>query len=750
MSRRESDFERLQQRLQESEASREEAEQRARQAEASREKAEQRARQTEASQEQAEASRKQAEASREEAVRLVQPTTFEEYLVSCHELSSRVTVQEDQSQTTKGSFTDPKDKIHPTYLRPWEDFAEHQQRIFHDIQASLQSPSAPQRLFSSISFLRELDRILSRRKLASERDLEGYLRIAVEFPVTDIISKLVKDDTMRRRFDLANGIAFENHVNTLSDLSEEVEQRLHVHDDESLTADPTATKSKPYNADQICVYKNLEGSREVRFIIEYKAPHKLSRDFLQRGLRSMELADEVINRSTISTDSEAKLSYNADRMTAAAVTQTFAYMMENGLEYSYITTGEAFVFLRVKQDDPTTVYYHLVEPSSPSVETDIGGVDISRTAIGHTLGFSLMALQSQPRSQRWRRHAISRLRTWAVDFNVVLSQIPEEELAPTPPSSIFKTSTRPLHARSPYRLRKRRPRSRSSCESNIVVREDSSPSSDDQHEEGRADFDTPSKPSKNVAATTPAIAEVPSSEESQRQYCTQRCLLGLMRGAKVDLSCPNILSHRSIKTDQHSIRGNTFTRLVQQQLSEDLDHNCAPLGLQGARGALFRITLASHGYTFVAKGTVKAFVSDLKHEGMMYRKLGNLQGEAVPVYLGNIDLDYCYYLDVGVRIVHMVLMSWAGEQVEETEMTQIMTEEVRRTITRLQQEGVSHEDIRGPNILWDPQRTRPMLVDFERSIVKGPVEALRQMVPNAKRARAAAKELGKGKGSLYS
>ena len=29
--------------------------------------------------------------------------------------------------------------------------------------------------------------------------------------------------------------------------------------------------------------------------------------------------------------------------------------------------------------------------------------------------------------------------------------------------------------------------------------------------------------------------------------------------------------------------------------------------------------------------------------------------------------------------------------------------------------GVSHEDVRGPNLLWDPVANRPMIIDFERS-----------------------------------
>lgn len=56
------------------------------------------------------------------------------------------------------------------------------------------------------------------------------------------------------------------------------------------------------------------------FIIEYKAPHKLTKEVLRAGLRGMDVPEEVIHRSTIPTDPYEKFNYNADRLVAAAVT----------------------------------------------------------------------------------------------------------------------------------------------------------------------------------------------------------------------------------------------------------------------------------------------------------------------------------------------------------------------------------------------------------------------------------------------
>ncbi|CAG8981850.1 hypothetical protein HYALB_00014002 [Hymenoscyphus albidus] len=62
------------------------------------------------------------------------------------------------------------------------------------------------------------------------------------------------------------------------------------------------------------------------------------------------------------------------------------------------------------------------------------------------------------------------------------------------------------------------------------------------------------------------------------------------------------------------------------------------------------MTLESYGYTFVAKGTVTAFTAKLKHEGLVYRHLDEVQGKLIPVYLGNISLvrraRICYLDDL--------------------------------------------------------------------------------------------------------
>ena len=138
----------------------------------------------------------------------------------------------------------------------------------------------------------------------------------------------------------------------------------------------------------------------------------------------------------------------------------------------------------------------------------------------------------------------------------------------------------------------------------------------------------------------------------------------------------------------------------------------------------------------MGKGTVQAFVPDLRHERDVYRRLAKLQGTVVPVCLGNIDLTEWYYLDVGVRILHMLLMSWGGELIDEDESVkgwQGLQLEIRRTVAEVRKAGVDQSDERPPNMLWNREQKRVMLIDFERAKYIG--VALQEISLNQKRKR---------------
>jgi hypothetical protein len=199
-----------------------------------------------------------------------------------------------------------------------------------------------------------------------------------------------------------------------------------------------------------------------------------------------------------------------------------------------------------------------------------------------------------------------------------------------------------------------------------------------------------------------------------------------------------VIDHEAIG-NHHALGRKSLAKLMLRQLAENPDNGCEPLGKQGARGALFRLTLESYGYTFVAKGTVEAFVPNLKHEKGVYRLLNEVQGELIPVYLGNISLVNPYFLDFGVRIVvHMLLMSWVGEQAQKDVMLRMSLDikvETNWAVAKLRDCGVEHGDVRPPNVLWNPETRNVVLVDFERSEILKQVPILQEISPNQKRKR---------------
>jgi hypothetical protein len=142
-------------------------------------------------------------------------------------------------------------------------------------------------------------------------------------------------------------------------------------------------------------------------VVEYKPSYKLSVFNLRAGLLRaddgyMDVLKDVINRLTIPTQPDEKFVYYSEWLTTAALSQTYTYMIENGLEYSKLVTGEADVFLQVTEDELHTLYYHLAEPNIEAEAQSEADILLCRTAVGQTLTFCLLALDSKPRSQKWR------------------------------------------------------------------------------------------------------------------------------------------------------------------------------------------------------------------------------------------------------------------------------------------------------------------------------------------------------------
>ncbi|KKZ63872.1 hypothetical protein EMCG_01825 [[Emmonsia] crescens] len=647
-----------------------------------------------------------------------QPTTLEELIKGCHDSFSRPLQVGTPSRSTKGTIPPPTGKYCPTSLCLWSNCSAQLQETYDVVSTYLQPTGrdAP-RLFTSLHVLNELGRRYSSRKLRSEKDLEHYERTAVEDHVHDIIAELCKIPDARERFQLGDGIVFENHENLLQ-TSEESDVQLF---DESSTKHP-----KP---DSFCVHRINGSTNTLITTVEYKPPHKLSVENLRAGLRSMKLWEEIVQSDTIPKSDELnkdeKLRYNAEQLTCSVLVQEYHVMIQHGLKYSYITNGLAIILLYIPYDDPGTLYYHLCEPNKDVMSESPEIFHQSKTAIARILCLCLMSFLSDARDHKWRNAARSQLHIWKTSFDFTRSQIPDDELQQTPPGLKYSSSeyAPTEHLPSSPLQPGRRPstRSQTTCapmDTSLHDHMDSSDSDSGQatHGRKRGFSQVMSSPPSQHSPARPADPR-PSSGQSQHtaHFCTQRCLLSLQQGGELDHECPNVSLHRQGQNgDQHCINARELVQLLKKQLDHDLDHNCTPFGTCGSYGAPFKITCAAYGYTLVGKGTTSGLWKYVSCEAEIYQVLRKAQGSAVPVFLGMIDLKLILFLHGAGDIRHMLLMGWAGESIDKLKSS-TLNDEISKSKREIRMLGVVHKDLRLANMLWNNELRRVLIIDFHRS-----------------------------------
>ncbi|PWY87473.1 hypothetical protein BO70DRAFT_360089 [Aspergillus heteromorphus CBS 117.55] len=663
----------------------------------------------------AEEERRQEKILREQAETRNRPTTFEEFIQHCHNLLSKPLKAGNPAQSTTGKIPSPTGKYCPVRLEPWTDCVFEQQRVYNSVHQYLHpfGREAP-RLFSPCIVLEEYGQRFAARPITSEKDLEIYERFAVENHVFDIISALCKIPSAREEFGLEDGVWFDNHANAL---------------DED-PPDEANSKEQPARPDQFCIHRVDGDTRALLTTVEYKPPHKLSNENLRAGLRPMNFYHEIVESETVPTDGPEKLRYNAARLAGSAIVQEYHVMIQEGLEYSYLTTGLGIVLLRVP-DDCSILYYYLCEPNF-DVESGIEG---PRTAIERVLCLCLMSFQSVYRDQSWRNAARSQLPTWETSFSYARSQIPSGELQQKPPESDYTSpectsseiTSSEYQPSSPFKSPAslgRRPSTRSTCRAPAGVsrREDSSEPDDDstpaaQRKRGFSEIAS-SPPAPRSMPTTPKNPPqryAGQSRSHSHEFCTQKCLLGLQRDDILDPQCPNVKLHRvALKTDRHPIRAAELVTLIKQQLDKNLDEYCTPLGQCGSYGAPFKVTCAAYGYTVVGKGTTSRLWHEVSQEADIYRILQSIQGSAVPVFLGLINLANIYFLHGAGEIRHMLLMSWGGKSLRHKEIDTNMQRHILRSERSILSLGVVHDDLRPENILWNDELQQVLIIDFHR------------------------------------
>ncbi|CAG8945956.1 unnamed protein product [Penicillium salamii] len=319
--------------------------------------------------------------------------TLVESLRHCHNALSRPLRAKTLSRSTTGQIPIPKGKHCPTRLERWMDCEAQQQDIYNSVRRHLQPEEDAPRLFPSQIVLDGLSEHF-RGPIRSEYDLQTYERLAVEDHTRNTFSELCKIPAARDEFGIGDGVLFYSYPNVLNE-TEIVE----------MDTKDTAPRGKP---DQFFIHRVDGGASTLLTSVEYKPPHKLPLDDIHRGLRDIDLWEEMVRSNKVPKDKAELLVYNSQQLVCSAIVQKYHVMIQEELEYSYITTGLALILLWVPYDKPSTLHYHFCEPNQEVNNVD-GELPHPNTSVARVLCLCLMSFRSRPRNQQWRNEYCSNL-----------------------------------------------------------------------------------------------------------------------------------------------------------------------------------------------------------------------------------------------------------------------------------------------------------------------------------------------------
>ncbi|KAJ5737342.1 uncharacterized protein N7483_002467 [Penicillium malachiteum] len=654
---------------------------------------------------------------------------FMELICHGHNLLSRPLRVRTPSRSTTGTIPPPTGKYCPVRLKPWTNCPLQQQEIYDAVCKYLQpTEGVSSQLPTSLITLEADARRFCLDPMHSEQSVESYERIAVEGHVRDIVAELCKIDAARSEFRLGDGIQFDNHKNSL-DRDECVEANLHQ---SSRVHNP-----KP---DQFCIHRVDGNTSTLLTTVEYKPPHKLPTEALRIGLRPMDLWRELVSSNKIPQEEASKLKYNIEKTVCSALVQEYHAMIQEGLQYSWLTNGIARVLLHIPYDEPGTLQYFFCDPNG-ELEGEIRqNLQEPKTSIARVLCLCLMAFRAPQRDHEWRNNARSNLPLWTTSSHIPkidLQQLPlhsdgTDYASPesTVDSSLdYQAPSSPLE--SPTNDR-RVTRSQAGCALPTMRHRsqspDSSGSESNQAPRRKRGFSqVGSSPSPQTAREHHTRhSQGSQSQYHNAQYCTQRCLLGLQNGNILDESCPNVSLHRQGTGDlKHPINADGLMHLLKAQLDENIDR-CISLGSCGQSGAPFKLTCAIYGYTVIGKGTTSCLWREVSHEVQAYRILQKAQASAVPVFLGTIDLAKVYFLHGAGDIRHMLVMAWGGESLATMGLKPWLFKEIHKSENEIKALGIIHEDLWcdideglwSGNVLWNEELRRALIIDFHRCTLK--------------------------------
>ncbi|MCJ1251042.1 hypothetical protein MMC30_008273 [Trapelia coarctata] len=131
------------------------------------------------------------------------------------------------------------------------------------------------------------------------------------------------------------------------------------------------------------------------------------------GLHPMHIYNDVVLNPTVEGDDAVA---QAKKAVVAALSHAYTYMVEVGVGYGVIMTGNSLVFPRIPPHEKLKLAYRLFEPQK---EFEAGGSSAWScnaswvTAVGQVLAFAVRALQVSPLGPDWRADAVVTGKRWS-------------------------------------------------------------------------------------------------------------------------------------------------------------------------------------------------------------------------------------------------------------------------------------------------------------------------------------------------
>ncbi|KAF6233317.1 hypothetical protein HO173_008441 [Letharia columbiana] len=636
------------------------------------------------------------------------------YPLHCEPMSSR---------NTRGGVTSPLKRLTPTTVEPWTEFEDLQRRSYQELCEKLGN----RELFPDKANLIGARGTVSSFLITSKEAITTYVRAAEIPPVKEIVCQYIQSGGGGEQSSL--GVRY------------------------TPGGDPESAAGKVFVPVDGVWNRGGPGSDRPIALAELKPPHKLTTGALRTAL------DDGNGKARKSFESQPIIqsphARNDPLYTVLAVfTQVFDEMISSGTEFAYVDTGMARVFFRIRRTESTVLYYSL-DVSPREVIADARSTAVCQIAL-----FLCRCLTVEKFDQNWIAEARASNSRFEVDPEAQLDMLASQDSSASEVITPSEDDYEP--ARNAPKKRKRANRH----ERDLLLHHGEHDSEDDgDNDDSSLNRQQPgvrlhAKATESEAQHSTTSPSTTSSDrrrqnaghsflsdqktdepcpphaccvfcpasESGQPYCTQVCLQRLTNSTAsglsraLDRTCPNVDRH-SLSSPDHELSAETLCDLLRHQLRRSRDHAMDHLKIRGGIGHLFRVTLCSYGYTFVAKAVREDHLRSLTREYAIYGKLRQLQAEFIPVCLGLIELETPYVLPFPDILTHLLLLSYSGPDLLSSEGPSLQPEELRSsaeaTLKKLQINGLQHGDVRKGNMLWNTERSRVFMLDFESSEFPG-------------------------------